>query len=169
MSNKLITRVEGQELIMERVFDAPRELVFKAFSEEEHLKQWWGPKGWSLTFCDIDFRPGGVWHYCMKCVDKDQGEFYGMESWGKAVYAEIIEGEKIVYTDHFSDAEGGINEDMPAATITMTFLEHDGKTKLINHATYPTAEALQQVLDMGMEEGTGLMFDCLDEHLAAIQ
>lgn len=83
MSSKMITRVEGLELVLERVFDAPRELVFKVFSEAEHLKQWWGPRGWIVPFCSVDFRPGGVWHYCMKCVDEKQGDFFGMESWGK--------------------------------------------------------------------------------------
>ncbi|WP_010276650.1 SRPBCC domain-containing protein [Paenibacillus senegalensis] len=167
MAKKMVTRTEGRELIMERVFDAPRDLVFQAFTKEEHLKQWWGPKGWSLTYCDLDFRPDGVWHYCMKCVDESQGDFFGMESWGKAVYAEIVEGEKIVYTDYFSDAEGSINTDMPAATVTMIFLEQGGKTKLINRSEYPTIEALQQVIDMGVEEGTSLTFDCLDEYLEA--
>lgn len=90
--NKMISRVENDTvLVLERVFNAPRELVFKMFKEPEHLKHWWGPKGWELPVCNIEFRPGGVWHYCMKCFDRNQGEFYGMESWGKAVYKEIVE------------------------------------------------------------------------------
>jgi len=169
MSNKMIFKVEGQELILERIFNAPRELVFKAFSEAEHLKHWWGPRGWTLTVCNVDFRPGGVWHYCMKCIDENQGDFYGFESWGKGVYQEIVEGEKIVYVDYFSDAEGNEAEGMPSSQITMTFIEHEGKTKLVCRAKYASAEALKTVLDMGMEQGITETWDRLEEHLQSLQ
>jgi uncharacterized protein YndB with AHSA1/START domain len=169
MSNKMISKVEGQELILERVFDAPRKLVFKAFSEAEHLKHWWGPRGWTLTVCNVDFRPGGIWHYCMKCIDENQKDFYGFESWGKAVYGEIVEAEKIVYMDYFSDAEGNEAEGMPSTQITMTFVEHEGKTKLVSRAQYASAEALKTVLDMGMEQGITETWDRLADHLQSIQ
>ncbi|MGE7274871.1 SRPBCC family protein [Brevibacillus panacihumi] len=106
----------------QRVFDAPREFVFKLFKEPEYLKRWWGTHGWELPVCNIDFRPGGVWHYCMKCVDQNQEE-YGMESWNKTIYKEIVEPEKIVYTDYFSDKDGNINEAMPAPEVTMEFID----------------------------------------------
>jgi uncharacterized protein YndB with AHSA1/START domain len=169
MSNKMISKVEGQELILERVFDAPRELVYKAFSEAEHLKHWWGPRGWTLTVCNVDFRPGGIWHYCMKCINEDQKDFYGFESWGKAVYREIVEQEKVVYVDYFSDADGNEAEGMPSTLITMTFVEHEGKTKLVSRAQYASAEALKTVLDMGMEQGITETWDRLAEHLQSIQ
>ncbi|MFD1776938.1 SRPBCC domain-containing protein [Paenibacillus rhizophilus] len=169
MTNKMVTRVEGQELVLERVFDAPRELVFKAFSEAEHLKHWWGPRGWTLPVCNVDFRPGGVWHYCMKCVDEKQGDFYGMESWGKAVYQEISEPETIVYTDYFSDAEGNVTEGMPSSHITMTFVEHEGKTKVISRGRFESAEALKTVMDMGMEQGITETWDRLEEYLPSIK
>lgn len=166
MTNKMVTKVDGNELVLERVFDAPRELVFQAFSEAEHLKHWWGPRGWELTVCIVDFRPGGIWHYCMKCMDRNQGDFYGMESWGKGVYREIVKAEKIAYTDYFSNAEGGEVEGMPASEITMLFLEQDGKTKLMNYVSYESPEALQKVIDMGMEQGISETWDRLEEHLA---
>lgn len=169
MTNKMISKVEGQELILERVFNAPRELVFKAFSEAEHLKHWWGPRGWTLTACTVDFRPGGVWHYCMKCVDENQGDFFGYESWGKGVYQEIVEVEKIVYVDYFSDAEGNENADMPSTLVKMFFQEHEGQTKLISRSEYATAEALKTVMDMGMEQGITETWDRLAEHLQSIQ
>jgi len=169
MLNKMITTVEGPELTLERIFDAPRELVFKAFSEAEHLKHWWGPRGWTLPVCNVDFRPGGSWHYCMKCVDENQGEFFGMESWGKAVYEEIVTGKKIVYVDYFSDAEGNETEGMPSAHITMLFEEYEGKTKLISIGRYTSAEALQTVMDMGMEQGISETWDRLGEHLQSLQ
>ncbi|WP_372814259.1 MULTISPECIES: SRPBCC domain-containing protein [Paenibacillus] len=164
----MISKVEDHVLVLERVFDAPRELVFKAFSEAEHLKRWFGPKGWPLTVCNIDFRPGGVWHFCMKCTDESQ-EYYGQESWGKAVYHEIVEPERIVYVDSFSDAEGNIVEGMPETLVTMTFVEHEGKTKLISHAQYASADALKTVMDMGMLEGIASTWDNLEEFLEEIK
>ncbi|MBB6732553.1 SRPBCC domain-containing protein [Cohnella zeiphila] len=165
--SKMIVKAEGNHFIAERVFEAPRELVFKAFTEEEHLRQWWGPRGWVLTVCNVDFRPGGSWHYCMKCEDRNQGDFYGMESWGKAVYREIEEGEKIVYVDYFSDAEGKESAEMPSTQVTLTFEENDGKTKVVSVAEYASAEAVRQVLDMGMEQGFTETWDRLAEHLQA--
>ncbi|MDU5949512.1 MAG: SRPBCC domain-containing protein, partial [Paenibacillus macerans] len=120
----MVSRVENEKvLVLERVFNAPRELVFSMFKEAEHLKHWWGPRGWEVTVCNIDFRPGGVWHYCMKCMDRNQGEFYGMESWGKGVYKEIDEPDRFVYTDYFSDAEGNVNEELPATVVAMEFID----------------------------------------------
>ncbi|MEW9669995.1 SRPBCC domain-containing protein [Ammoniphilus sp. 3BR4] len=165
----MISRVEGQELILERIFDAPRELVFKAFTEAEHLKHWWGPRGWVLTVCKVDFRPGGIWHYCMKCMDENQGDFYGYESWGKGVYREIAEAEKIVYVDYFSDAEGKEAEGMPSTLITVTFADDEGRTKLVNRAQFESAEALKTVLDMGMLQGVTETWDRLAEHLQSLQ
>ena len=76
-NNTMVSRVENERvLVLERIFDAPRDLVFKMFKEAEHLKRWWGPRGWEIPVCTVDFRPGGVWHYCMKCVDQNQGQFF---------------------------------------------------------------------------------------------
>jgi uncharacterized protein YndB with AHSA1/START domain len=165
-NNAMISMVEKDRvLVLERIFDAPRHLVFEMFKDPEHLKRWWGPRGWELHFCNVDFRPGGVWHFCMKCVDQSQGEFYGMESWGKGVYKEIIEPEKIVYVDFFSDAEGNTNDDMPATNVTLEFVDLDGKTKLINRAEYASPESLKTVLDMGMLQGITETWDRLEEVL----
>lgn len=159
---------DGTTLVMERVFDAPRTLVFEAFSKAEHLKNWFSPKGWSTTVCNVDFRVGGVWHYCMKCTDESQ-EFYGHESWGKAIYQEIDEPNRIVYTDSFSDAEGNINDSMPTSLIEMTFIEQDGKTKLISRTKYATAELLKSVLDMGVLIGVSQTWDKLADLLNGLQ
>jgi uncharacterized protein YndB with AHSA1/START domain len=167
-TNKLVSKVEGRGLVLERVFDAPRELVFEVFAKAEHLMRWFGTKGWSLTVCNIDFRPGGVWHYCMKCVDESQ-EYFGQESWGRAVFNEIVEPERIVYTDVFSDAEGNVNENMPEARVTLDFVEHDGKTKLISRTQYATEEALKSVLDMGVIQGITETWNQLADFLAKLQ
>ena len=157
------TVVNDKLFVLERMFDAPRELVFKVFSSAEHLANWWGPKDWTLPVCRIDFRPGGEWHYCMRSPGGD------MESWGKAVYEEIVEPERIVYVDYFSDAEGNVAADMPETRVTMTFINEAGKTKLVSSSEYATADALQTVLEMGMMEGIGETWDRLADLLRQLQ
>jgi len=169
MTSQMVSKVEDNVLILEREFKAPRELVFQAFTEAEHLKHWWGPNGWTLPVCNVDFRVGGVWHYCMKCEDKNQGDFYGMESWGKAVYQEIVVPEKIVYVDYFSDSEGNEAENMPSTLVTLTFIETENGTKLINRGEYASADGLKQVMDMGMMQGITETWNRLAEHLESIQ
>lgn len=168
-SDLMKSHVENDRiLVLERVFDAPRELVFRMFTECEHLKHWWGPKGWELPVCKMDFRPGGTWHYCMKCVDQSQKDFYGMESWGLQVFEEIVEPERIVYVDSFSDADGNVNEAMPATKGTLHFVALEGRTKLVNRSEYVSEEALQTVLDMGMLQGITQTWDRLEERLREV-
>ncbi|MBP1964318.1 SRPBCC domain-containing protein [Paenibacillus aceris] len=169
-NNAMLSRVENDRvLVLERVFDAPRNLVFNMFKEAKHLKHWWGPRGWELPICKVDFRVGGVWHFCMKCVDENQGHFFGMESWGKAVYKEIIEPEKIVWVDSFSDAEGNTNDSLPSTEVTLEFVDLDGKTKVINRSEYVSAEALKTVMDMGMLQGITETWDRLEERLNEVK
>lgn len=167
-NNAMVSRVENDRvLVLERVFDAPRELVFTMFKEPEHLKIWWGPRGWVLPVCNIDFRPGGVWHYCMKCVE--QGEYFGMESWGKAVYKEIIEPETIIYIDYFSDAEGNSNETMPSTEVSMEFIDLGSQTKLVSRSEYVSAESLKTVMDMGVLQGITETWDRLEERINEVK
>jgi uncharacterized protein YndB with AHSA1/START domain len=169
-NSAMLSRVEHDNvLVLERVFDAPRELVFRMFKDAEHLKRWWGPRGWEVPVCTVDFRPGGVWHYCMTCVDKNQGDFYGMESWCKAVYKAINEPESIAYTDYFSDADGNVNNEMPSTEVELSFIDLGGKTQLVSRGTYATAEDLKTVMDMGLLEGITETWDRLEEHLASVR
>lgn len=167
--NNMTTSVEGQELVIERIFDAPRELLFKTYSDAEHLANWWGPSGWQTENKRFEFEPNGVWHYCMRCTDKNQGDFYGQESWGKAVYKEIDAPEKIVYTDVFSDEEGNVNKDLPEVLVTLIFIEQGNKTKLVIRSRFESVEELQKVKDMGVVEGMSSQFECLDSYLKKIQ
>lgn len=170
IKSEMVSSVENEKvLVLERVFDAPRELVFAMYKDPEHLKRWWGPRGWEVPVCNVDFRPGGVWHYCMKCVDPNQGQFFGMESWGKGLYKEIVEPEKIVYTDYFSDAEGNLNQDMPATEATLEFIDLGGRTKLVSRSEYVSAEALKSVMDMGMLQGITETWDRLEERLNEVK
>lgn len=105
----------------------------------------------------------------MKCVDQSQGKYYGMESWGKAIYKTIVESERIDYTDYFSDADGKTNDSMPSTDVVMTLTNVGGKTKLISRGTYVSAEALKTVMDMGMLEGISQTWDRLEELLKKMQ
>ena len=162
MSNKLQVETRGGQLILTREFDAPRRKVFQAHTDCKHLKNWWGPRTWPVTHCQMDFRVGGKWHYCMTGPD-------GTQSWGLAIYKEIVEPERIVYEDHFSDKDGNQNKDLPSTVATTEFLEKDGKTILRSIANYPTAEDLQKVLDMGMVAGVTETFDRLEEYLVVTE
>jgi uncharacterized protein YndB with AHSA1/START domain len=153
------TRVSDRVFTMERTFSAPREMVFRAWTEPEHLAHWWGPTGWTLPICTVDLRPGGAWHYCMRGPN-------GEESCGKATYREIVPSERLVYLDAFADAEGNVNEEMPQMEITVEFLEHEGKTKVVSHTEFASAEELKAVLAMGMVEGMNQTLDRLEAYLA---
>jgi uncharacterized protein YndB with AHSA1/START domain len=151
-------------LVITRVFDAPRDLVFKAWTDPEHFVRWWGPKGFTVPFCKIDLRPGGVMHFCMRSPE-------GQDIWNKGVFREVVEPERIVSTDSFSDEEGnlvqpahyGMSPDWPSETlVTVTFAEHDGKTKLTLQQT-----VLESVAERhGARQGWTETLDCLAEYLA---
>ncbi|WP_042159548.1 SRPBCC domain-containing protein [Paenibacillus gorillae] len=169
MTNKLTLRPEGSVLFMEREFDAPRELVYDAYTQAEHLKHWWGPRGWELSYCTVDFRPGGVWHYCMKCVDENQGDFFGFESWGKGVYKEIDAPESFTYQDFFSDAEGNETEGMPSSIVALSFEPLEGnRTRMVSRAKYESEDQLNKVLEMGMEPGIAQTLDRFEEYLLTL-
>lgn len=156
-----VTMPSDRELVVTRVFNAPRELVFKAWSDPEYLARWWGPKGWTVPVSTMDFRPGGKWHYCMKGPE-------GEQSCGLAIYHEIVPPERIVYTDYFADAEGNPKEGLPESRITAAFTERDGKTTFTGTALYKTKEDRDTVLRMGMVEGMTESLNRLEEFLASL-
>ncbi|MCO5192320.1 MAG: SRPBCC domain-containing protein [Anaerolineae bacterium] len=168
MTNKRQTMaIHGdRELVMTRRFAAPRHLVWQAYTDCAHLSQWWGPTGWTVPHCELDLRPGGKWHYCMKGEMPDGSV---MESWGLAVYREIVPPERLVYVDAFSDSDGTISADLPQMLITVTFEEIDGQTLLTSITEFDSAEALQTVIDMGMEQGITQTWDRLDAHLPTMR
>jgi uncharacterized protein YndB with AHSA1/START domain len=114
------------ELVIVRVLNAPREKVWRACSEPDALRQWWGqPKGATMPFCKVDFRVGGTLHFHAERSD-------GIDIWIKCVYREIVVGEKLVMEQHLSDANGNEldSPDRPVSTITLRFEDLNGKTKL---------------------------------------
>ena len=100
MTAKTSDAPAGQGFVISRVFDAPRDLVFAAFTDPERMKHWWGPKGFTVVKSEMDLRPGGVYHYCLRAPD-------GAAMWGKFVYREIVAPERVVLINSFSDEQGG--------------------------------------------------------------
>ncbi len=111
---------EDLELTITRVFDAPRSLVFKAWTAPEHLARWWGPKGFTTLSCAMDVRPGGAWFRRMRSPE-------GSEHTKRGVYREIVEPERLVFTYADEDADGRLG---PETLVTVTFEEHGAKTRL---------------------------------------
>lgn len=161
--NKMDVKQEGNKLIMDRIFDAPPELMFEVWSSCEHLKHWWGPKEWPMEECKMDFREEGEWHYCLR------GPNEGDESWGLAVYREISKPGKIVYKDYFADAEGNINEEMPDMLVTVELFEHEGKTRYVGTTEFDSPETRAKIVEMGVVEGFGSSMDRLDSYLVDLQ
>lgn len=150
---------EERKLILTREFNASPELMFEMWSDCRHLKHWWGPKEWPIDECRMDFREGGEWRYCLR------GPNEGDESWGKAIYQTIDKPGKIVYRDHFTDAEGNVMEEMPNLTITVEFVSLNGKTRQVNTVSFDTNEERDKIVEMGMAEGMDSSLDRLDEYL----
>jgi uncharacterized protein YndB with AHSA1/START domain len=127
MEEHVASMSSPREFVITRVFDAPRDLVFKAWTESEHLMRWWGPKGFTMKTCKLDLRAGGLFHYCLLFPD-------GKEMWGKFVYREILKPERLIFIDTFSNEEGGVTHHplsptWPSEVLnTLTFAEHEGKT-----------------------------------------
>ena len=166
MQDKLKTKVDGSVLEMEWTFEAPRDRVFAAFTEKEQLEAWWGPEGWTTEIKMFEFIEGGIWHYCMRCEDPNQGEFFGMESWGKAIFRKIDAPHSYAHADYFSDASGTISEELPGSENTTTFEAVGERTRVLFRSDFKTEEAVRQVLEMGMKEGFTSQLHRLDHLLA---
>jgi uncharacterized protein YndB with AHSA1/START domain len=154
---KLTTR-DDREIILTRVFDAPRHLVFKAFTEPALVKQWLlGPPGWSMPVCEIDLRVGGAYRYVWRA---DSG---GAEMGTRGVFREIVAPERIVCAERFDVAW------YPGECLnTTTFAEHAGKTTLTLALLYESREARDAVLKTPMEKGVAMSYDRLAELLASL-
>jgi uncharacterized protein YndB with AHSA1/START domain len=120
---------KGPDFIISRIFDAPRDLVWKAFTEPERMKQWWGPKGFTVIVSKMDLRAGGSYHYGLRGPDVSA-------MWGKMVYREITPPERIVFINSFSDEAGGVTRHplhmlWPLEMLTIITFEEQpgGKTK----------------------------------------
>ncbi|WP_308638792.1 SRPBCC family protein [Paenibacillus silvisoli] len=165
----MTTNSESKVLILTRELRAPIELVFKVWSEAEHLKHWWGPKGFDIDVKGLDFRPGGYFHYSMSAPD-------GSKMWGKFNYLEIKPSEKIVWLNSFSDEAGNLVRAPFSDLIPLqirnevTFAEQNGVTTLNLHSSAFNANEEERSFYEGMfesmEQGWGGTFEQLEQYVA---
>jgi uncharacterized protein YndB with AHSA1/START domain len=150
-----LTTVSERELEITRAFDAPRELVWEAWTNAEHVPNWLlGPEGWTMPVCEIDLRPGGAWHFVWRKNDGTEMEMRGE-------YREVAPPERLVNTESW----GG---DWPETVNTVAFTEEDGRTTVTITMLYPSQEARKAATATGMESGMNRSFDLLDGYLASI-
>lgn len=168
MDKTTVTKdLENKTLIIERIFDAPVDRLWRAYADKDWFEKWWGPEGWETTAKEFSFTPGGRIHYGMKCVDKNQSEWFGQESWGLMEIESIDELHSFSAKDYFSDADGTINQEMPAQRFVVELVEEDGKTRLVTRSISETTEQLEQLVKMGMVEGFSSQLEKLEALLAA--
>jgi uncharacterized protein YndB with AHSA1/START domain len=146
------TTPSDNEVVMSRVFDAPRRLVFEAFTDPEHVPNWMlGPEGWTMPVCEIDLRPGGAWHFVWRNPDGRQLEMTGE-------YHEVAPHERLVRTESWG-------ADWPETLCTLVLTEQDGRTTMTDTIRYPSKQARDAALATGMNDGADRSFDLLAEYL----
>lgn len=162
----------SKEFVISRIFDAPRTLVWKVWTEADQLKQWWGPKGFKVLVSKMDLRPGGKFHYCIEAPD-------GMKMWGKFLFQEISAPERLVFISSFSDEQGGttrhpMNMSWPLELMsTILFEEENGKTKVtVKWMAHNATADEQKTFDdnhTSMQMGWGGTFEQLAGYMAKVK
>ena len=147
-----VTTPTDCEVVLTRVFDAPRPLVWDAFTRPELLQRWFGPRGWSLVVCEVDLRVGGGFRFVLRGPD---GQAMGM----RGVYREIVPPERSVHMESYDDYPG-------ESQVTAVLVEEFGKTTLTATVLYPSKEVRDLVIQSGMEHGAAESYDKLAELLA---
>ena len=157
-NERTIAYTDGQELVMERVFDVPRELVWKVMTDPERVTNWWGPRGHTTTVEVMDVRPGGRWRWINHSTGGEDAPFTGE-------YLEVVPPEKYVRTEMFDVPP--FNEDPAMAAVeTLTLEDLGGRTKLVSRSRFPSVEALDGALATGMISGALETYDRMAEEFA---
>ena len=150
------TTPSDRELVTTRAFDAPRDLVWEAWTSPEHLPQWLlGPEGWTMPVCESDLSVGGAWHFVW------QSDADGSEMGMTGEYKEIAPPERLVSTQSW----GG---DWPETVNTLVFTEEDGLTMMTQTILYPSQEARDAAIATGMQRGMDAGFNRLDVYLQTL-
>jgi uncharacterized protein YndB with AHSA1/START domain len=155
-TNSNTTNTGLPEVLITRIFNAPRELVYRAWTDPKQMAQWWGPRYFTNPVCEMDVRPGGAILIHMQDPD---GVVYPM----KGVFQEVVEPERLVFTSSAFEGEDGSS--LLEDTTTVTFEEQDGKTKLTVHSVITKAAPGAEGALAGMEEGWTQSLDKLAEYL----
>jgi len=156
-SNQMtVTTPSDREIVMTRVFDAPRDLVFEAHASCEHMSNWWGPRRYEVASCEMDFRPGGAWRLVHRGSDGQEFVFHGE-------FREIVRPERITWTFEWEGMPGHVSVQ------TVAFEEQDGKTTITATAAFDTVEDRDGTLQSGMAEGASESYHRLAEYLEVIK
>jgi uncharacterized protein YndB with AHSA1/START domain len=150
---KVVADPGSHEIVITRSFDAPRDLVFKAFTDPEAIPRWWGQRDSQTVVDELEARPGGRWRFVERSGDGNEYGFHG-------VYHEAAAPERIVHTFEW--------EGMPGHVLleTITLEEEDGRTRMTDSSIFQSVADRDGMLSSGMESGAAESFDRLDEHLA---
>jgi uncharacterized protein YndB with AHSA1/START domain len=151
-----VTTPSDREIVLTRLFDAPRHLLIEAMTKPEHVRRWWGilDDEHSVTVCDIDFRPGGAWRFVGRGPKGEYG-FHG-------VYRDIALPDRIVFTEIFDPFPDVVS------VVTSIFSEENGKTRLTVKCLYPSVEVRDMVVQSGMARGAAISYDRLEEVVAEL-
>jgi uncharacterized protein YndB with AHSA1/START domain len=149
----VVSLPSDREIAFTRIFERPRHLLFQAWTEPEHLRQWWGCDGSSLIECEIDLRVGGAWRLVMRMADGSEHPFHG-------VYREIVPDKRLVYSECYDNPQVG----SPEWVTTITFDEVEEGTRLTHLIQHRSREVRDAHLQVGMEAGAIQTLRRLDEH-----
>ena len=152
-----VTTPSDREIVLTRLFDAPRHLVWEAMTKPEHVRRWWGilDDKYSVPVCEIDLRPGGAWRFVGRGPMGDI-VFYG-------VYREIVPPTRLVFTEIYAPFPDG------ESVITAVYTEENGKTRMTATCVYQSVETRDAVIKSGMEKGAALSYDRLEEVAMSLQ
>ncbi|VTR93986.1 activator of hsp90 atpase : Uncharacterized protein OS=Oscillatoria nigro-viridis PCC 7112 GN=Osc7112_0484 PE=4 SV=1: AHSA1: SnoaL_3 [Gemmata massiliana] len=152
-----------REIVIKREFAAPRELVWKVWTQPEHITKWWGPRGFNTTVTEMDFRPGGKWRYVMHGPD-------GVDYPARGVFREVVPPERIVTTDEFDEGwQPPQPIDLPSGIVATAVFDAIGiRTRLTLTISHATVEDKNKHAAMGVEGGWNSSFDCMDDYLMAL-
>lgn len=149
----MVAKTSDRELVLSRLIDAPREKVYRAWTEADILKQWFAPKPWTTPRAELDVRPGGTSLVVMRDPD-------GNEYPNQGVYLEVVPNERLVFTDAYTTAWQP--SEKPFFTAVLTFADEGGKTRYVARALHWTAEDKEAHEKMGFHEGWGQCADQLE-------
>jgi uncharacterized protein YndB with AHSA1/START domain len=153
-----VSTPSDREILITRVFEAPRQLVFDAMTQPEHVRRWWGciSENHSVTVCEIDLRVGGAWRFVHRGPEGEYPAFYG-------VYKEIDAPGRLVYTEIFEPYPDG------ESVVTQILTEENGKTRLKLTAMYESLAVRDMVIKTGMERGAAISYDRLEDLVVELQ
>jgi len=151
-----VTLPTDEQILITREFDAPKHLVYKAFTTPELVKRWWNAKRGEVTVAEIDLRVGGAWRYVMVADGGFEVGFHGE-------YCEIVPNERIVSTEIYEGLPEGVSDEEGGTVNTATFTEVDGRTTLTILVQAPSKETRDAIIESGMEAGMQDAMDLLEE------